>query len=132
MSSIAKPSYEESSLFVIAAFLLSLMCYWYCTDYAYYSHNQMDSETGYDVYQFNSIQGNTKIAEFLRKFKEEGFQIKWVLIGGMVYAGLGKLPSHIEARYLVPFYWVGSFFVGYVLWLVTQLYSRKKRRKNFS
>lgn len=46
---------------------------------------------------------------FLRK----QYWIIFLLLGGIVCGGLGKLPSHIEYRYIVPFYWVFSFFVGY-------------------
>lgn len=39
-----------------------------------------------------------------------------LLIGvGIICAGFGKLPSHIEYRYLIPFYWGFSFFVGYAI-----------------
>ncbi len=33
----------------------------------------------------------------------------------IMIGGLGKLPSHIEYRYLVPFYWVFSLWVGYLV-----------------
>lgn len=42
------------------------------------------------------------------------FAVALLLIGIMV-GGWGKLPSHIEYRYLVPFYWVFAWFVGYAL-----------------
>lgn len=46
-----------------------------------------------------------------------------LLFGGIVLGGLGKLPSHIEYRYVVPYYWVfglcaayaGKFFKNYFL-----------------
>jgi hypothetical protein len=33
----------------------------------------------------------------------------------ILLAGLGKLPSHIEYRYLIPFYWVFSLPIGLLL-----------------
>lgn len=34
----------------------------------------------------------------------------------VILGGWGKLPSHIEYRYLVPFYWVFCLFVGFAVW----------------
>lgn len=36
-----------------------------------------------------------------------------ILFGGVVLGGLGKLPSHIEYRYIVPYYWVFGVFATY-------------------
>ena len=41
------------------------------------------------------------------------------LCGG---GGLGKLPSHIEYRYIVPYYFVFSFFVGYLAVYLNSLF----------
>lgn len=38
-----------------------------------------------------------------------------LLVVGVICAGFGKLPSHIEYRYLVPFYWPFALFFGYFL-----------------
>jgi len=38
-----------------------------------------------------------------------------LLLGGVLLGGLGKLPSHIEYRYVVPYYWVFGIFVAYAL-----------------
>lgn len=48
-----------------------------------------------------------------------GRRLHWplvLLLIGVVCGGLGKLPSHIEYRYIVPFYWAFSLFVGYAVW----------------
>ncbi len=37
-----------------------------------------------------------------------------VFIITCLLSGLSTYPSHIEYRYIVPFYWVFSFFVGYL------------------
>lgn len=42
----------------------------------------------------------------------------WVLgllVCGVVLGGLGKLPSHIEYRYIVPYYWVFGVFAAYAV-----------------
>lgn len=42
----------------------------------------------------------------------------WVLsllLGGVMLGGLGKLPSHIEYRYVVPYYWVFALFAAYAI-----------------
>lgn len=41
----------------------------------------------------------------------------WIvaLLIGVLLGGLGKLPSHIEYRYLVPYYWVFGIFGAYAL-----------------
>ena len=41
----------------------------------------------------------------------------WLIISCLL-AGLVVLPSHIEYRYLVPFYWVLSFAIGYIFYLI--------------
>jgi 4-amino-4-deoxy-L-arabinose transferase-like glycosyltransferase len=38
-----------------------------------------------------------------------------LLAGAVIVASLAKLPSHIEYRYLIPFYWIFSLFVGYLI-----------------
>lgn len=38
-----------------------------------------------------------------------------LLFFGVICAGFGKLPSHIEYRYLIPFYWPFAILAGYVL-----------------
>lgn len=37
------------------------------------------------------------------------------LTAAILLAGLGKLPSHIEYRYLIPFYWIFSLPIGFLL-----------------
>lgn len=36
-----------------------------------------------------------------------------LLFGGILLGGLGKLPSHIEYRYVVPYYWVFGLCAAY-------------------
>lgn len=57
------------------------------------------------------------IALYRKKYKAIIFTLA-IMLGG-----LGKLPSHIEYRYLVPFYWVFSLFVGYA---IVRLHRNKK------
>lgn len=38
-----------------------------------------------------------------------------IMLIGVLCGGLGKLPSHIEYRYLVPYYWVFALFAGYFI-----------------
>ncbi len=37
-----------------------------------------------------------------------------IMIGAVLMASMAKLPSHIEYRYLTPYYWVLCFAIGYV------------------
>jgi hypothetical protein len=53
-----------------------------------------------------------------------------ILCVAIMIGGLGKLPSHIEYRYLVPFYWVIVFFVGYVFSRIVTLQSQHLRRQH--
>ncbi len=48
------------------------------------------------------------------------------LIMGIIAAGAGKLPSHIDYRYLVPFYWAFSFYVGVFLDYIISLFVKNK------
>lgn len=41
------------------------------------------------------------------------YWIVGLLLGGVLLGGLGKLPSHIEYRYVVPYYWVFALFAAY-------------------
>jgi hypothetical protein len=41
-----------------------------------------------------------------------------MILGGIVIGGYGKFLSHIEYRYIVPFYWPFAFFLGYLLWFL--------------
>jgi len=38
-----------------------------------------------------------------------------LMIGAVLMASMAKLPSHIEYRYLTPYYWVLCFAIGHVL-----------------
>jgi hypothetical protein len=38
-----------------------------------------------------------------------------IIAVAVIVASLAKLPSHIEYRYLIPFYWIFSLFVGYLI-----------------
>jgi len=38
----------------------------------------------------------------------------------VLVSGLGKFPSHIEYRYLIPSYWIFTFFVGFLLWRLSK------------
>lgn len=49
---------------------------------------------------------------------------------GVICAGFGKLPSHIEYRYLVPFYWGFAFFVGYAIYNAWNYLIQKRRKSN--
>lgn len=53
----------------------------------------------------------------------DGFRSAVLLSLVIMIGGLGKLPSHIEYRYLVPFYWVTAFFVGYAVYKFANRYS---------
>jgi hypothetical protein len=61
-------------------------------------------------------------------FFRKQYWVLLLLLGGILCGGLGKLPSHIEYRYVIPFYWVFSFFVGYALQSIFQYLRNKKRR----
>lgn len=56
------------------------------------------------------------------------YWIVFLVFGGIVLGGLGKLPSHIEYRYIVPFYWATSFFVGYFVYAVCEYFGRRYAR----
>ena len=38
-----------------------------------------------------------------------------IMIGAVLLASVAKLPSHIEYRYLTPYYWVLCFGIGYMI-----------------
>jgi len=50
----------------------------------------------------------------LALFRRRYFAV--ALLSAVIVAGLGKLPSHIEYRYLIPYYWAFVFFVGYLVY----------------
>ncbi len=41
-----------------------------------------------------------------------------LVLVGIIMGGFGKFVSHIEYRYLVPYYWPFAFFVGYLVWVL--------------
>jgi len=43
-----------------------------------------------------------------------------IVVIGLILGGLGKLPSHIEYRYLIPFYWVFSLGIGWLYKVTNQ------------
>lgn len=54
------------------------------------------------------------IGMLLALWRRRYFAVALLMIG-VVCGGLGKLPSHIEYRYIVPYYFAFSFFVGYLI-----------------
>jgi 4-amino-4-deoxy-L-arabinose transferase-like glycosyltransferase len=48
-------------------------------------------------------------------FIQRRYWIISVLLAGVLLGGLGKLPSHIEYRYVVPYYWVFALFAAYAM-----------------
>jgi hypothetical protein len=56
------------------------------------------------------------------------YRKEWViasLLLAIIISGLGKFPSHIEYRYIVPYYWVFSLFIVEVVWYVRKIFSTK-------
>lgn len=52
-----------------------------------------------------------------------------LVIMAVIVSGWSKFPSHMEARYLVTFYWSFSFFVGYLLWFLKNSFSSTALKK---
>ncbi len=47
------------------------------------------------------------------------------IILSIIAGGFGKLPSHIEYRYLIPFYWIFALLVGFA---IAEIYRALKQR----
>lgn len=45
---------------------------------------------------------------------------------GVIGGGFGKFASHLEYRYLVPFYWPFAFFVGYLMYTIVLKEQKQK------
>lgn len=51
----------------------------------------------------------------LLMIRDQQWFVILLLVIGVISMGLGKFPSHIEYRYLTPFYWPFVFFIAYAL-----------------
>jgi len=56
-------------------------------------------------------------------FRKNYFASLLLLICGIAPC-LGKFPSHLEYRYLIPYYWIFSFFIGNAMTAITFVYKK--------
>ena len=57
-----------------------------------------------------------------------------LVLGGIIVSGWSLLPSHIEYRYLIPYYWPFALFADYaynalVQWLSARRHHRQAVKK---
>jgi hypothetical protein len=50
-----------------------------------------------------------------------------VMVAAVILSSISKFPSHMEPRYLVTFYWVFSFFVGYLAWSAKEYFFKQSK-----
>lgn len=51
----------------------------------------------------------------------------FLIIAICLLSGLSTYPSHIEYRYIVPFYWILSLSLGYLWYYVMNFYTKNKK-----
>ncbi len=59
----------------------------------------------------------------LMLFWHRRYWVLALLFAGVLLGGLGKLPSHIEYRYIVPYYWVFGISLTYGFFCLIKKYS---------